>query len=89
MHFASSAFKHPFVDTLLAISEAIGERREQAINIWKLALATEVCGDRYSSIDHAELALSIFNEIGGRPTDLIREKIEGWKVIRDLRDYVK
>lgn len=75
-----------YYERALAIAEEIGERREQAINLWKLALAAEVRVDCYSSIQRAELARCIFDEIGGGPTDLIKKKIKGWKVSGSPQD---
>ena len=67
-----------FFEQQLAIVREIGDRRGEGNALWNMSLLDQL-GERAQAIQHADQALTIFEQIEGPNADKVREQLATWR----------
>jgi tetratricopeptide (TPR) repeat protein len=68
-----------FYEQQLAIVREIGHRRGEGNAVWNMSLALYKLGERAQAIQHAEQALTIYEQIEDPRIAKVRAKIAAWR----------
>ena len=68
-----------FFEQYVAIAREIGDRRGEGNALWNMSLVLNQLGDRAQAIQHAEQALSIFEQIEDPYAANVREALAAWR----------
>ena len=68
-----------FYEQQLAIVREIGDRRGEGIALWNMSLVLDHLGERAQAIQHAEQALTIFEQIEHHYAARVRAKLAAWR----------
>jgi len=63
----------------LAIVRDIGDRRGEGNALWNMSLALDQPGERAKAIQHAEQALTIYEQIEDPYTTQVRAQLAAWR----------
>lgn len=68
-----------FFKQALEIARTVGDRRVEAMTLWRMSLLQEHVGRREQAIGYAESALIIFEQLEAPELDAIRKQIAAWR----------
>ncbi len=63
----------------LMIDHEIGFRQGEGNTLWNMSLALERIGDRKKAIEHAEVALNIYEQIEDPNAAMVRKQLVQWR----------
>ena len=67
-----------FYEQALFIDREIGNHRGEAADLWNMSLALNGLGERAQAIQHAEQALTVYDQIESPHAEQVRARLAEW-----------
>ena len=68
-----------FYEKALLIDRELGDRRSEGTGLWNMSLALDQLGERAQAIQHAEQALTIYEQIEDPRAMQVRAQLAAWR----------